>query len=175
MRQALAWAWEQDPAVAVRLVVALAAWWYLRGRFAEAYPLLSEAAGHAAEGSEVWCDAQLWLSRTVSYAGDLAEALSHDTAVRDAIAGQAPGRVLAECLAERTGLLANMGRIAEAVADGRRALDLARELGYTFAEHAALTGLTIAASKAGDLDGAFALARQAEQTSGDMPGQMARN
>jgi len=175
MRQALAWAWENDAAVAVRLVVALAGWWQVRGRFAEAYPLLSEAVGHAAVGSEVWCDAHLWLSRTVSYAGDLAEALGHDTAVLDAIAGQAPGRVLAECLADRASLLANMGRIAEAVADGRRALDLARELGYPTGEHAALTSLAIAASSAGDLDGALALARQAEQASGDIPGLVARN
>jgi DNA-binding CsgD family transcriptional regulator len=68
-----------------------------------------------------------------------------------------------------------MGRIAEAVDEGRRALDLARELGYPFGERHALGGLIFAADKAGDLDGALALARQVEQASGDIPGWWVRN
>ena len=34
MRQVLAWAMEHDPAIALRLAVALAPWWLLRGRLA---------------------------------------------------------------------------------------------------------------------------------------------
>ena len=175
MRQALAWAGEHDAAVALRLAVALAPWWHLRGRFAEAYPVLREAAAHAAVGSGLWCDAQYWLGRTVYYSGDLAGGLGHYTTIRDALAGRPPGRALALCLAARTGVLANMGRFAEAVGDGRRALALARELGYPFGEDLALTGLAIAAFTAGDLDGALELAREAGQVSGDIPGWVARN
>ena len=175
MRQVLAWAGEHDAAVALRLAVALAPWWHLRGRFTEAYPVLREAAAHAAVGSGLWCDAQYWLGRTVYYSGDLAGALGHYTTIRDALAGRPPGRALAHCLAARTVVLANMGRFAEAVGDGRRALALARELGYPFGEDLALTGLTIAADTAGDLDGALELAREAGQVTGDIPGWVARN
>jgi predicted ATPase/DNA-binding CsgD family transcriptional regulator len=175
MRQALAWAGEHDTAVALRLAVALAPWWYLRGRFTEAYPLLREAAAHTAVGSDLWCDAQYWLGRTVFYSGDLAGALGHYTAVRDALTGRPPGRALADCLAARPGPLAHLGRIAEAIEDGHQALALARDLGYPFAELQALIGLTLAAEDAGDLDGALALARQAGQVTGDIPGFATRH
>jgi predicted ATPase/class 3 adenylate cyclase/DNA-binding CsgD family transcriptional regulator len=175
MRQALVWAREHDTAMGVRLVVALAAWWQLRGRFAEAYPLLREAADHAAVGSELWCDAHMWLGRTMSYSAGLAETLGQATAVRDVIAGLPPSRTLADCLAARAVLLANMGRLAESVDEGRRALTLAQQLGYPFGQHLALQGLVIAADRAGDLDRALDLARQSEQVTGDIPGWLDRN
>ena len=55
MRQVLGWAMDHDPAVAVRLVVALGWWWLLRGRLPGQYPLLSEVAGLAEPGSDGWC------------------------------------------------------------------------------------------------------------------------
>src|SRR6185437_95871 len=61
MRQVLAWALAHDPAVALRVAVALGWWWYLRGRLTGQYPLLEEAAGHAEPGSDGWCTAQTWL------------------------------------------------------------------------------------------------------------------
>ena len=61
MRQVLAWAMDHDAAIALRLAVALAPWWLLRGRLAGQYPLLREAAGRAAPGSDGWCAAQFWL------------------------------------------------------------------------------------------------------------------
>src|SRR5260370_842776 len=61
MRQVLAWALEQDAALAARVAVALAPWWSLRGRAVGQYLLLREAAGHAAPGSEEWGTPQFWL------------------------------------------------------------------------------------------------------------------
>ena len=61
MRQVLAWAMAHDPAVALRLAVALGWWWVLRGRLAGQYPLLRQAAGRAEAGSDGWCAAQFWL------------------------------------------------------------------------------------------------------------------
>ena len=52
IRQALAWALEHDPDAALRLALALAPWWQLRGRLAAGYALLRAAAGHAAPGSD---------------------------------------------------------------------------------------------------------------------------
>ena len=52
MSQVLAWAMQHDTAVALRLAVALAPWWLLRGRLAAGYPLLREAASRAEAGSD---------------------------------------------------------------------------------------------------------------------------
>jgi len=47
MRQVLVWAMVHDAATGLRLTVALAPWWLLRGRLAARSPLLREAAGRA--------------------------------------------------------------------------------------------------------------------------------
>ena len=52
MRQVLAWALAHDPAVALRVAVALGWWWYLRGRLPGQYQLLGQAAGGAEPGSD---------------------------------------------------------------------------------------------------------------------------
>ena len=51
-QQALAWALEHDPPIALRLAIALAPWWLLRGRSAAGYGLLRRATGHAARGED---------------------------------------------------------------------------------------------------------------------------
>ena len=174
MRQVLAWAMEHDAAIALQLAVALAPWWLLRGRLTGQYPLLREAASRAAPGSDGWCAAQFWLGVMARYSADLAGALAHFTAVRDAVGDRGPSRALTDCLARRSGTLASLGRIAEAADDGRRALALARELGYPAGEALALVELSITAEYAGDLDGALQLARQAGQITAGIPGWIAR-
>jgi hypothetical protein len=52
MRQVLAWALAHDPAVALRLAIALGWWWFLRGRLPGQYPPLGQAAGGAEPGSD---------------------------------------------------------------------------------------------------------------------------
>jgi predicted ATPase/DNA-binding CsgD family transcriptional regulator/transcriptional regulator with XRE-family HTH domain len=175
MRQVLAWALEQDAALAVRVAVAVAPWWSLRGRAAGQYPLLREAAGRAAPGSEEWCTAQFWLGNMALDFFDLAGALGHFTAVIDAMRDRRPYRALAYCLAGRAVALLNLSRISEAAQDARRSLAAARELGFPAGEVSALGVLGVAAVDAGDLDGAVQLARQAGQVPGDIPGWVARN
>jgi len=174
MRQVLGWAMDRDPALALRLAVALATWWYLRGRWPGGYQLLRQAAGHAEAGSDVWCTIQFWLGWSALYAADLTSGLGHFTAVRDAVADRPPLPALADCLAGRSAALTSLGRAAEAVQDGRRALALARELGHPAGEALALLSLVLAARYAGDLDGAVQLARQAGQIPADIPGWIAR-
>ncbi len=174
LRQALAWAMDHDPAVALRLAVALAPWWSLRGRLAGQYALLREVTGRAAVGSHGWCAAQIWLGWAAVHSADLAGALGHFTAVRDAIGDRAPSRALADCLAGRSVTLANLGRTPEAVRDGRRCLTVARELRYPAAEAHALADLSLAALYTGDLDSGVRLARQAEQITAGIPGWIAR-
>jgi hypothetical protein len=146
MRQALGWAMEHDPALALRLANALGWWWVLRGRLAGEYPLLCQAAGYAEVGSGGWCAAQLWLGWAAQYfSADLGAALGHFTAVRDAVAGRPPSPALTVALAGRAGILRLMGRTAEAVGDGRRALALAREIEDPAGELMALNDLSLSA------------------------------
>ena len=108
------------------------------------------------------------------HSGDLAGALGHLTALRDAMTDQPPSRALADCLAIRSVTLSNLGRIAEAADDGHRALALAQELGYPAGEALALYDLAVAAQHADDCGGAVRLARQAQQIPADIPGRRAR-
>ena len=174
LRRVLAWAMEHEPASALRLAVALAPWWFLRGRAAGQYVVLREAANLAAAGSDGWCVAQFWLGWTAGFSADLAGALGHFTAVRDAIGDRGASRTLANALAGRSAALRELGRIVEAVDDGRRSLAAAREAGYPAGEALALAQLSAGAYAADDLADAVRLAGQAEQIPADIPGWITR-
>jgi non-specific serine/threonine protein kinase len=169
----LAWAVERDLDTAVRLVSALSMWWVLRGRLAGQEPLLRELAGRAEPGSDGWCAAQFWLARTAEDAPDLPAALERYAAIIDVIKDRGPSRMLVDCLARQSVTVSNLGRIPEAARCGRRALAMARELGYRPGQVHATTSLVIVARYAGDLDDAVQLARQAGQIP-DIPGTAAR-
>ncbi|HXF20287.1 MAG TPA: AAA family ATPase, partial [Streptosporangiaceae bacterium] len=174
MRQALAWGMDHDAGLALRVAVALAPWWFLRGRLAGQYPLLREVAGYAEPGSDGWCAAQFWLGRLAGFSDDVAAQLGHFTALLDVAAGRGPSRLLADGLALRASVLSAMGRWAAAADDARRALAVARELRYPAAEAVALANLSDAALGAGDKDRAVRLARQAAQITDGIPGWRAR-
>jgi predicted ATPase/DNA-binding CsgD family transcriptional regulator len=177
---ALAWAMDRDPGTALRLALALRPWWQIRGRLTGQARLLAAVAEYAAPGSDEWCAALLGLGQVAGQSGDAAAALEHFTAVRDALEDAmrpaSPSRpvILSMCLDGRSGTLSAMGRIAEAVDDGRRALALAREAGLPGLEALALACLSVATWHGGDRDGAFRLARQAQQLPGDVPGALKR-
>ena len=173
MRQALGWAGAHDPALALRLAGALGWWWFLRGRLAGEYRLLRQAVGGAEVGSDRWCAAQVWLG-WAAQSSDLAGALGHFTAVRDAAAGRPPSPALTAALAGRATMLRIMGRTAEAAGDARRALALAREIGDLAGELLALAELSLDADYVGDHDDAVRLARQAGRLAAGVPGALAR-
>ena len=174
MRQVLAWALDHDLPAALRLVAALGWWWQLRGRLAAQYPLLGQAAGRAEPGSDGWCVAQFWLARTAQISGDMPAALAHSTALRDAAADRGPCRALADGLDRRGVVLENMGRFAESAGESRRALAVARQIGYPAGEAQALMRLGYAALNSGDPDSAVQLARQAAQITAGVSGVTAR-
>ena len=106
--------------------------------------------------------------------GDLAGALDHFTVLRDAAADRPPSRALAEGLYGRTAALNYLGRGAEAAADARHALAVAREIGYPTGEATALMVLSHAARVADRADEAIQLAWQAVQVDGDITGVLRR-
>ena len=173
-RQVLTWAMVHDAAVALRLALALAPWWQLRGQLAGQYPLLRQAAEGAGTASGRWCAAQVWLGWAAWSSADLAAALGHFTAVRDAAADRPPSRALTAALAGRATALRQMGRAPEAAGDGRRALALARQIGDPAGELMALMDLSLDAAYAGHHDEAVRLARQAGQITAGIPGGLAR-
>ena len=173
MAHVLGWTVGHDLDTAVRLVTALSMWWVLRGRLAGQEPLLRELAGRAEAGSEGWCVAEFWLARTAFDAADLPGALQRCAAVIDVIGDREPSRLLVDCLHLQSVILSNLGRVPEAVVSSRRALAMARELGYPFGQAFATNALVITAWYDGDLDGAVQLARQAGQIPG-IPGTAAR-
>ena len=67
-------------------------------------------------GSDRWCAAQVWLGWAALSSADLAAALGHFTAARDAAADRPPSRALTAALAGRAMTLRKMGRAAEAAA-----------------------------------------------------------
>jgi DNA-binding CsgD family transcriptional regulator len=174
MRQVLAWAVAHDTALALRLADALSWWRFLRGRLASEYPLLCQAAGRAEAGSDGWCTVQVWLGWTAQFSADLATALGHFTAVRDAAAGRPPSLALTAALAGRATVLRMMGRPAEATGDARRALALSRQIADPAGELLALVDLSWDADYVGRHDEAVRLARQAGQITAGVPGSLAR-
>jgi predicted ATPase/DNA-binding CsgD family transcriptional regulator len=170
MRQVLAWSVDHDPAVALRLAVALGRWWWwMRGRLGGQYRLLSEVAGRAEPGSDGWCAIQFSLGWAAAYSADLPRAAGHWTAARDAMQGRGPSRLLADVLTSRSLALLNTGQFAEGTEEGRRALAMARDLGDPAAEAMALEVLGIAAWYRGDHDGAIELLRRQQQITAAVP------
>ena len=174
MRQVLAWAIDHVPAAAARLAAALGWWWWLRGRLPGQYALLREIAGRAEVGSDGWCWVQAWLAQAADFCANDAAALEHDTALCEAAADRGPSPVLVHGLADRAICLLNLGRPGEAAEDARRALAMAREIGYPAGEINALGPLSAAVGSSGDLAGAVQLARQAAQITSGVPGVIVR-
>ena len=180
VHQVLAWTLEHDQAAAVKLVLTLAPWWQLRGRMPSQAPLLSAAAEYAEVGSDEWCAAQLFLGQvaglsrgTARHAGAFHQGPRRPG--RPAAAGPAGGPwLLSISLGARSSALVRMGRFTEAVEDGRRGLDLARQTGAGGMEAMALACLSIAIWHSGDRDGALQCARQALEIADEYAGSLQR-
>jgi predicted ATPase/DNA-binding CsgD family transcriptional regulator len=197
--QALEWARENDPHVALRLTLALAPWWQLRGRSVAGYELLRSVAAVAARAGTAAASAaeprvaeiarplpaaELWLGQLAYSTHDLAAALAH----YDSVLGRPTGdgamasgrdattvRVLAAALAGKASVLRNMGRVADAVEAASWALKLARQAAYPAAEVLALTELALAAHYSGDQATLLSRARQACQPDpANLPGMVLR-
>ena len=180
LQHVLAWALEHDPGTAVRLALTIAPWWSVRGRLINRASLLTTVAELADAGSDEWCVAHMFLGQVAAQSEDPPAALDHFTAARDALQDTAHSDdaagpwLLSLCLGGRASALIRVDRVAEAIEDGRRALELARQTGIGGLEATALTCLSLAVWHDGDRDGALRLARQALQISEEFAGALER-
>ena len=180
LQHVLAWALEHDPGTAVRLALTIAPWWSVRGRLISRASLLTTVAELADAGSDEWCVAHMFLGQVAAQSEDPPAALDHFTAARDALQDAAHSEdaagpwLLSLCLGGRASALIRVNRVAEAIEDGRRALELARQTGIGGLEATALTCLSLAVWHDGDRDGALRLARQALQISEEFAGALER-
>jgi DNA-binding CsgD family transcriptional regulator len=159
LNQALAWALENDPDTALRMAVALAEWWFMRGRREAGRAVLVAVAERAAPDSDEWCQAQFWIGDI----GPAAASVGHETAAYEVLAAQPPSPLLAELLAGRSRTLMFLGRVPEAVRDAGEALEVARQIGYRAGEVLAMAQLSRTAQYAGNMPGALEWARQARR------------
>ena len=175
VHQVLAWALQHDPASALRLAIALAPWWHLRGRMVAGSALLRAAAAHAAPGSDAWCAAHYWLGHAAHSTGDFAAGVGDFTAICDAMADREPSPVLVDALAGRSYLLVVTNCVAEGTEDAHRAVALARKIGHPAGEALAWQALSAGANVTGNLADAVACARQAQRIDpATLPGWIAR-
>jgi predicted ATPase/DNA-binding CsgD family transcriptional regulator len=174
VEQALAWSLEHDHASAPRLAVALAPWWMLRGRVADADRQLRAAAPFAETGSDLWCRLQLLLGEAVE-SSSMERALVHYSAACEAAAGRGPSLILASALDCRAHSLAQLARLDEAAELARTSLAMSREVGYPTGEASSLMTLGDAAFHAGRSDEGLRWYRQAGQVDpAQVPGWLSR-
>ena len=176
VHQGLAWALDHDAPNALKLALALAPWWLVRGRWVQGYALLQRAAGQADQADSAWCVAQVWLGRLARGAPDfLSVVLGHNSAAVTALKDGPPSSVLADGLVGRAAALRNTGQLDEAAAEARTALDLAHRIGYPAGEARALMELSDISTYADRGDQAVAWAVQARQVPRDrLPAWFAR-
>ncbi len=160
LHQSLSWALHHDPAVALRLSLALAPWFQLRGRAPTGYRLLQDALSRTDRG-EVWSAAQVWLGRLAHSLADWPAALRHFDTACAALGSSPPTSRLVDALTGRSGTLRNQSRLSQATADAETALGFARRLDYPEGQAQALVQLSLAAGYSGDHEAATRWADQA--------------
>ena len=175
VHQGLAWALDHDPSAALRLAVALAHWWLVRGRWIQGRALLQRAVEQTGPDEGIWYTAHVWLGQLAAFTFDYDIALRHYSTVVEALADGPPSPDLVDSLLGRCAVIRNTTGLEEAAADARAALELTRQIGYATGEATALEELSVIASYADDGEQAVEWARQAQRIDRDlMPGWRAR-
>lgn len=167
VREVLEWFLVNHPCSAVRLAVAVAPWWFLRGHYREGRSVLRRgldaardlSAGDLAAG-------HMWAGRLALYSSDFQGALSHYDQVEDLLRGT-PHALLADSLNGRAVALNNLGRDAEASEAAQRALETSQTVRYSSGEAYACAALASMALYSGDFGEALTWAEAAHRVNPD--------
>jgi predicted ATPase/DNA-binding CsgD family transcriptional regulator len=175
VHQGLTWNLDHDPLAGLKLAVALAPWWLVRGRWAEGYALLQRAVAQTDSSAANWYSAHCWLGQLARVVSDFSVVLGHFSTVVDALREGPPSPDLVNGLAGRCAALRNMGRLPEAAEDARTALALAREIRYATGEAIALQELSYVSAYSDLPEDAVKWATQAQRIPDDqIPDQQVR-
>jgi predicted ATPase/DNA-binding CsgD family transcriptional regulator len=176
VHQGLAWALDHDLPGALRLAVALAPWWELRGRQVQGSGLLQRVLQQTGPEANAWYSAHIWLCRLSALGGsDYGPLIDRYTMVVDALREGPPSGDLVDALAGRSVALGIVGPLADATADAHAALELARQINYASGEAMALAALSVIFLYADDGEQAVKWARLAQRIDQDrMPGRLVR-
>ena len=151
LHSALLLALDDDYPVALRLGLALAPWWRLRGLRSMGYPMLSRAAdqmshSHSAEQRA----ADKWLGVLAIGNAAWQPALRHFTTLFDAVERQPPSPEMVDALVGRASALRNLGQLDASTTEAERGRKLAQAMGYVEGQALGLTQLILAASDNND-------------------------
>ena len=108
VHQGLGWALDHDPSAALRLAVALAPWWHVRGRWIQGSALLQRAVEQTGPDASIWYSALLWLGQLAHVTFDYDSALGHYSMVVAALKDGPPSADLVEALLGRSAVSRNM-------------------------------------------------------------------
>jgi predicted ATPase/DNA-binding CsgD family transcriptional regulator len=168
VHQGLAWTLDRDPPAGLRLAVALAPWWLVRGRCAEGYALLQRAVAKTDSSAANWYSAHRWLGELSRVSqSHYSLNLGHFSTVVDGLKERPPSPDLVDGLAGRCAALRNMGRLPEAAEDARTALELARQIRYAAGEADSLLQLSYISMYADEPEDAVKWATQAQRVPSD--------
>jgi len=135
LHQALGWALEADREAALELAMALAPWWYLRGRYADGRDLLGRAlAGWPDAPAELASAARVRLAHFGVDADYYVELLRVCTEAVELATPGGPSPVLVDAVLGQATALAGMDRLAEAAEKGQCGLDMAVSIGHIAGE-----------------------------------------
>jgi DNA-binding CsgD family transcriptional regulator/tetratricopeptide (TPR) repeat protein len=176
LQQALSWALRESRPLGLRLAVALAPWWHLRGRFTSGYELLASAVEGQADQGHVHDIAHVWLGLLARDTLDLDAAVHHYTCAVDGSSTDQASTILIDALDGRSAALRNLGRFEQAIDDASRALALAQGSGYLAGESLALRELATSASYVDDTETALRWAERVPPVGAStVPGWVSRS
>jgi len=163
VHQGLLWTLDHDRLAGLRLAVALAPWWHVRGRWAEGYALLHRTVAQTDSTAANWYSAHCWLGELARVVSDFRLVVTHFSTVADALSCNPPSPDLVDGLTGRCAALRNMGRLPEAAEDVHLALELARQIRYPAGEADALQELSYISVYADQPEDAVKWATQAQR------------
>ncbi len=147
---------DRDHARALRLGLALAPWWRLRGLRSMGYPMLSRAADQLRDSQgDGRLEAEGWLGLLALGNCAWHTALQHFTTLRDAVEGEPLSTEFVTALVGGATALRNVARVEAARMDAERGRESARSLGDVEGQALALVELILAADHTSDTDAAI--------------------
>jgi DNA-binding CsgD family transcriptional regulator len=163
LREGLRWAHANDRQMALRLALAMAPWWALRGRYHEGRQQVADAVAGLEEPAQRLAEAQVWIGWTSMHCTDFAATIEICGRVIAAHEPDRPTVDVVDALNCVAGAYLNVARWADAADTAQRALHGAQQIGYQTGEAFACVVLAAIAIYEGDFAGTLRWAQSANR------------